>query len=233
MLFRSNCFPSNDSQIILPDQSSTSINIYCDDQPLVTIELPDNSPAEVTIKLPPEEFSSLLSQQRASDVLDISIVQSSGSNKKFEVCFPVDEKFDSKSCLGFIDETKEPPEWKCEDRSVKKNKDGLVCGKTDHFTNFAILLTGVNEECGDNKDYVTGSYAGDLILVACFVGVVICICLLVIVFSAFSTSISKVVYGTEGHRIRTLRNTGNRDTMSPNDESYELIDTRRVEEEEL
>lgn len=49
---------------------------------------------------------------------------------------------DSKSgCLGYIDESVEPPKWVCEDPCVKHNGKTL-CGKTDHFTSFAILLNG-------------------------------------------------------------------------------------------
>ena len=184
----------------------------------------DNSPAEVTIKLPAEIFSSLIEQQRrSSDVLDISIVQEGSSKeKKFEICFPVDETFDSKSCLGYIDETRDPPEWRCEDRCVKKNNDGLVCGKTNHFTNFAILLSGVEGGCDESEDYVTGSYYGDLIMVACFVGVMILICCIVIGIATFSNRISRAVYGDEGHRIRTLRKARDETNRVTNDDEEEL-----------
>lgn len=49
---------------------------------------------------------------------------------------------DSKAgCLGFIDETVEPPKWVCSDPCLKR-VDGTICGKADHFTSFAILLEG-------------------------------------------------------------------------------------------
>jgi hypothetical protein len=49
---------------------------------------------------------------------------------------------DSKSgCLGYIDESVDPPKWVCEDPCVKHNGNTL-CGTTDHFTSFAILLNG-------------------------------------------------------------------------------------------
>ncbi|MCB9727208.1 MAG: hypothetical protein H6744_21665 [Deltaproteobacteria bacterium] len=57
------------------------------------------------------------------------------------------------ACLGFLDESTNPPSWKCEDPCLKK-KGGTLCGQTDHFTNFALLLGGGyggNEDvCGKN-----------------------------------------------------------------------------------
>ena len=42
--------------------------------------------------------------------------------------------------LGYLDETKNPPEWKVEDGNIKVcgDKGDLVCGKTDHLTTFMI-----------------------------------------------------------------------------------------------
>lgn len=59
---------------------------------------------------------------------------------------PVDSKA---GCLGYIDETVDPPKWVCEDPCVKR-VDGTVCGQTSHFTSFAILLDGglSDLECG-------------------------------------------------------------------------------------
>jgi hypothetical protein len=44
-------------------------------------------------------------------------------------------------CLSYLDESSNPPKWKCVDECLQK-KDGLLCGYTDHFTSFAVLLGG-------------------------------------------------------------------------------------------
>lgn len=43
------------------------------------------------------------------------------------------------ACLGFFDE--ETGAWRCQDVCLQANA-GKLCGKTDHFTTFAILLSG-------------------------------------------------------------------------------------------
>jgi hypothetical protein len=54
-------------------------------------------------------------------------------------------------CLGYLDETANPPVWKCEDECLKERGD-LLCGETSHFTNFAILLGGMQSggKCDDD-----------------------------------------------------------------------------------
>jgi len=63
------------------------------------------------------------------------------------------------ACLGFFDE--HDKQWRCEDTCVEVNDKGQVCGSTDHFTNFAVLLSGGDgkEKCGGeakNDDFVGG-----------------------------------------------------------------------------
>jgi hypothetical protein len=45
-------------------------------------------------------------------------------------------------CLGYLNTDASPPKWECQDDCLLRDKDGMVCGETDHFTNFAILLGG-------------------------------------------------------------------------------------------
>lgn len=78
-----------------------------------------------------------------------------------EICFiPNSSEYDKDSlCLGYLDESVSPPEWICADKCLDSSDDYL-CGKTDHFTNFALLLTGLtsNNKAGDcespKEDYV-------------------------------------------------------------------------------
>ena len=56
-------------------------------------------------------------------------------------------------CLGYYDTEKK--EWICEDDCPEKEDGGLVCGKTDHLTSFALLLNGKNSDCtGDDSQHL-------------------------------------------------------------------------------
>jgi hypothetical protein len=62
--------------------------------------------------------------------------------KAATVCLTLAEGVKSDTaCLGYYDEQNK--KWVCEDTCLK-SKESKLCGKTDHFTNFAILLTGGN-----------------------------------------------------------------------------------------
>ncbi len=73
--------------------------------------------------------------------------------KPVEVC--LEQRGDDKSdslCLGFFNDASD--QWECEDACLEK-KGGLLCGSTDHFTNFALLLSGGSSkggQCDDDDD---------------------------------------------------------------------------------
>ena len=58
------------------------------------------------------------------------------------------------TCLGYIDESTGTPTWKCEDECLEP-KGGQLCGQTDHFTNFAVLLSGSGGGKGCDDDEST------------------------------------------------------------------------------
>lgn len=62
-------------------------------------------------------------------------------NEPALVCLDATTTDTKAGCLGFIDETVEPAKWVCSDPCLKR-VDNTICGKTDHFTSFAILLEG-------------------------------------------------------------------------------------------
>lgn len=71
-----------------------------------------------------------------------------------------------KLCLGFFNEQKE--KWECEDWTLRRNEtEGIgmfLCGKTNHFTSFAILFSGGRND-GDESSgygYFTGDWKGDV-----------------------------------------------------------------------
>lgn len=71
-------------------------------------------------------------------------------DESVELCFIVPDPNQDNLCLSFYDESK--GEWICSDPCVKV-KDDKVCGETNHFTNFAILLNGGDADCEDDFDF--------------------------------------------------------------------------------
>ena len=124
-----------------------------------------------------------------------------------EICLDVSEEVDiDKSCLGFYDESKNPPMWVCQDECLKshQNKTNTVCGKTSHFTSFAILLTGSSSKCGKSSfDHIFDDSWKDYTLIGCTAAGVILI--LIFIACVINFAPSKVLYGEEGTRARALR----------------------------
>jgi hypothetical protein len=80
-------------------------------------------------------------------------------------------------CLSYLDEKEDPPKWKCVDECLEK-KGGMLCGSTDHFTSFAVLLGGIGGGgggggCGSsNKEssiyvYLSAAAIGFALFVIC------------------------------------------------------------------
>jgi hypothetical protein len=68
-----------------------------------------------------------------------------------QLCFSVDATIRGREnlCLGYYDEGSNT--WRCEDTCLVPEKTSvrrkiLLCGQTDHFTNFAILRAGPNDD---------------------------------------------------------------------------------------
>jgi len=102
-----------------------------------------------------------------------------------------------------------PPRWVCQDPCLSENDDGLLCGKTDHFTNFALLLQGNgrggSSACDSTIDeWLTGVWYGDLILILLCVLVMVGIGIFIISIS-YWTPAKRIFYGEEGSRILHLR----------------------------
>lgn len=129
-----------------------------------TVTLPDGS-ARVRVKpdtvREPTNFTLKVVSKRGEAELRSAVVDAGPPTKHFarpvQVCLTgveiVEDDADS-LCLGFLDESKDPPEWKCEDTCLEHNDDGRYCGRTDHFTNFALLLRadsgGGRSTCDDD-----------------------------------------------------------------------------------
>lgn len=63
-----------------------------------------------------------------------------------DVCFKATTRDDKKLCLSYIDESKSPPEWVCEDSTLTRDSGDYLCGQTDHFTIFALAETAAVPE---------------------------------------------------------------------------------------
>ena len=200
---------SNTNKILyipLPSTSSSvSRNVFYQDQVIIPEFAPSGIEIIVDDPNPDIYYSSNNIQFVSSIVVNINLID--GSNNlggSVEICFKSNSNSDQ-VCLGYLDESKN--EWVCEDECPDE-KNGFYCGKTDHFTNFALLLDGgsnTNSKCsGDNDGLVTGSWYGDLFLaIGCVVFMSLCI--LIIIISASIPAIDSLIYGTEGRRIRKLR----------------------------
>ena len=92
-----------------------------------------------------------------STVVDISLYNNDGSEIQpeapIEICFSV-QSDKKNACLGFYDV--KTNKWTCQDDCLKQ-KGKSMCGKTDHFTIFAILLGG----SGDSGRHGGHHHQGD------------------------------------------------------------------------
>jgi hypothetical protein len=132
-----------------------------------------------------------------------------------QICLEVTTKKSGESksdlCLGFFDE--EEDRWVCQDSCLKRNSSSsssgkeTLCGTTDHFTSFAILLVGGSvkgDKCNEELRYVTGSWKGDSGLVGALILLMLIIALILVGLS-YVPFLRKVFYGEEGARVRDTR----------------------------
>lgn len=159
-----------------------------------------------------------------SPAVTIELVDAAGNTvqptSSIEICLPGTQT--SGRCLGFLDESKHPPVWTCQDPCLKK-RGSLVCGSTPHLTSFAVLLGGVNS-CG-GRGQVLGEPWKDGVLVGSVAGFVVLIALLVAVIGGCTEAGRRLVYGPEGWRIMSARRQLNQ--RSPNS-SFELDELQAV-----
>jgi len=150
-----------------------------------------------------------------SEVLTVIAVNSNGEevslDGKAEICISISEReLKDESCLGFLDETKTPPKWICEDPCIELSPSGTeACGKTSHFTSFAILLegNGNKDPCESSGDeYIFNEAWQDALLITISALVILIIALLTLIVLGFTRIGLHLTYGGEGLRIRTLRN---------------------------
>jgi len=142
----------------------------------VDIRLPLGSPPNQLIFSEPllEAETALDEDAFKSAIIEVSLsIPLPEGSFRAEICLDVDKEEDIDDlCLGLYDE--QSKEWECEDECLKEKDDDdddddqkkLVCGHTQHFTNFAILLVGSSgvkgNRCHAKETYFTGDWRGDL-----------------------------------------------------------------------
>ena len=160
---------------------------------------------QLIVQSPDPIFNDIISLREVlSPVFDIRAT--SALSESVEICMKVTSDAESQKkdrCLGFIDESRSPPRWTCEDECLEENSDGLLCGKTKHFTNFAILLGATGGDC-DDFDYITGSMNGDLILVASIVAFIVAIACFILACSYLKPG-KVIIYGKRGIIAKAMR----------------------------
>ena len=144
-----------------------------------------------------------------SDIFDVSLANPNAVlGGDVEICLKAKTKREN-LCLGYLDESKSPPKWECEDRCLQIDDNGLICGETDHFTNFALLLDGNGSgsfDCGDDVDgWITNSWVGDFILIISCFAFCIVLGLIIVILGTLVPTFNQFIYGNEGHRIQKTR----------------------------
>ena len=93
-------------------------------------------------------------------VLDITLSANGNLITQFddpvEICFDVPPEYNDievdEACLSFLNE--DTGEFECQDKCLETN-DSQICGETDHFTSFSILLDGGGSSCGSDDELDT------------------------------------------------------------------------------
>lgn len=106
------------------------------------------------------------------------------------------------SCLGYLDESLNPPRWICQDSCLSYNSNGNLCGTTNHLTNFAILFFGGQSAC--SSDFIFGIYQKDLALIGSVAAFILLLCLLLLLLSYLPCS-KRIIYSKEAQRVRSAR----------------------------
>lgn len=159
--------------------------------------------------------------KQSSDTVDVSVI---GGEVVGDVKICLKNTGSAKSgdsCLGYIDESS--GKWKCEDHCLNQEKNDYLCGKTNHFTSFAILFGGIakkNGGCKSNDDYILDNTNDDVIL---SFSVLAFVCLVGLIFAIVMTMtpLKRYLYGKEGYRVYSLRHSS---FISDESVNHEIIE---------
>jgi len=180
----------------------------------VRVRLPPNSPPNRIIINPGDQIAILALDTRTikSVVInaDLQIPLPKGTFSA-EICLKVDrnENIDD-LCLAFYDEIERI--WTCEDDSLTlRSRTGRMidlCGTTNHFTNFAVLLVGGQgvkcDDCSSDDNYFTGQWGGDLAVSLSLIFLILVVAVIIIGLS-YVPAFKKIYFGERGTTIKETR----------------------------
>ena len=210
--------PSPSQSNRVPDYGTSTVAGTTSDGKFIVVLGEDNKPA-VMVRPPvgaPEDTLEVMPVNRnqvptpdllASDAVSLVLRNGAGEiiqpQEPVKICLLADrQQAGEDACLGFLDE-RGSGQWKCQDRCLQE-KNNLLCGDTDHFTNFALLLTGGGGGgCGKSSWIFRESWK-DGVLLGSFFGAAL-ICIILIVAFSFCPLGSRCIRGKEGSRIHRLR----------------------------
>ena len=113
------------------------------------------------------------------------------------------------ACLSFLNENNE---WECEDecleKDVNENGDSTLCGFTEHFTTFSILLNGIDNQCNKNDTVLETAIAWmSFGLICCaFLFIAMGITLIEIRYRRRALAFEKLLQNARESRIMALAN---------------------------
>lgn len=207
-----NVLGSCDFETITVGSGAEPASVDCGNGIVVTVSTSTDVPI-VIMPGDPILIAQAGTEDVVSAVVDVRLLDGT-EVPETEICLTVSREVDDSSCLAFIDESKNPPEWRCEDSCLEYDSStAQACGSTDHFTNFAILLDGGSaggDPCGSSSnDFITGVWWGDLLLAACCFTCVCSAALLFALLVSFFPPARRLFRGSAGYqaaRMRTMTN---------------------------
>lgn len=171
----------------------------------ITINEPDPEIVDKSIFSTPD-------QKIASPVFKVLVNdgQTTQFSSSLEICIEAKDVETKEACLGFIDESVNPPEWKCEDECLDQ-RGSLLCGRTGHTTNFAILLggggSGNGDGCGSSYLYFTGDATWDSLTILFCILFVVFVAVAIILFGMTPIG-ARILYGTQRYTVRIVSKRG-------------------------
>ena len=204
---------ADEEEVVVDDGGTTDLVLTDNNGDRIgSLRIKTRGPAVITVRAGESEDD----DDVVSSVIDVTVDGELDGDST--LCFVVDESrsdLRTKGCLGFYNDENE---WECEDACLDV-EDDEVCGKTSHFSTFAILLGGAGSAaggCGVSTAYngIFSKVGYDIALGAGVMGLVLCCCLIIIIVVMFVPPARRFVYGKEGHRIRKLRSLN--DSSTPN-----------------
>jgi len=196
----------------LDDDDTTTILV--DDEDIGSIIFQNPPPPGTTLVIgPPSPEAVDALAHPGSEIIDVTLIDANGQEVQprgsVEICLDVSDldRAEDSGCLGFFNPNS--GKWVCEDVCLDIDDDGRACGSSDHFTNFAILLSGGNGSgggpCGSSANtYIFDEGWKDGLLIGGVTVAAGLVCCIVVVVFAFVPGVNRI-HGAEWRRMHTVR----------------------------